>query len=220
LDRVLAESDIITFHVPLTRTGAHPTYHLADNAFFERMKRGCVFLNSARGATIDTDALLAAMDKGTVAHAVVDTWEGEPVYRSDLLRRVDIGTPHIAGHSFEGKVMGTVLVYREACRFLGVPATWSPDNLLPPPLVPELEIDAGGGDEGVLWQIVRPIYDIEADDKRMRQGADLDDKARGVHFDGLRKNYPMRREFRFTRVILANAGPGLRDKTLRLGFRP
>jgi erythronate-4-phosphate dehydrogenase len=154
-----------------------------------------------------------------VAHAVGDTWEGEPVYRPDLLRRADIGTPHIAGHSFEGKVMGTVLVYREVCKFLGVPATWSPDNLLPPSLVPELEIDAAGRrDEAVLWQLVRPVYDIEADDKRLRQGADLDDKARGVHFDGLRKNYPMRREFPFTRVILRNGSGTLKKKIERLGF--
>lgn len=220
LDRILAESDIVTFHVPLTRTGPHATYHLADKAFFEKMKRGAIFFNCARGATTDTDALLAAMDKGTVAHAVIDTWEGEPIYRPDLLARVDIGTPHIAGHSFEGKVMGTVMVYREACKFLGVKATWTPDNLLPPPLVPELDADAAGkSEEAVLWQLVHRVYDIEADDQRMRQGAGLEDKARGVHFDGLRKNYPMRREFRFTKVALRNGPEKLKQKIERLGFR-
>ena len=219
LDKILAESDIITLHVPLTRTGPYATYHMADGSFFGKMKRGGVFFNCARGATVDTDALLTAMDKGIVAHAVIDTWEGEPVYRTDLLNRVDIGTPHIAGHSFEGKVMGTVMVYQEACKFLGMKAAWSPDNLLPPPLVPEVDIDASGkSDEAVLRDIVRRVYDIEADDRRMRQGGGLDDKARGVHFDGLRKNYPMRREFRFTRGVLQNPAPGLVSKVARLGF--
>jgi len=68
---------------------------------------------------------LQALASGRVRHALLDTWEGEPAYRRDIMDRVDLATPHIAGHSFEGKVMGTVLVYREACRFLGVPATWS-----------------------------------------------------------------------------------------------
>jgi erythronate-4-phosphate dehydrogenase len=226
LDQVLDEADIVTFHVPLTRGGTDRTLHMADAAFFRRLKPGCVFVNSARGAVVDTDALIAAMGDGTVSHAVIDTWEGEPAYREDLLERVDIGTPHIAGHSFEGKVMGTVMVYREACRFLGVEAGWTPDALLPEPLVPRLEVDAAGKtDEQVLWEIVKPVYEIEADDRRLRgeKGQGTMDHGQGTggraaHFDGLRKSYPVRREFRFTEVALRNASEDLTDKVFGLGF--
>ncbi|MFC1453356.1 4-phosphoerythronate dehydrogenase [Verrucomicrobiota bacterium] len=133
LDRVLAESDIVTLHVPLSREGPDATFHMAGREFFHRLKPGAVFLNCARGAVVETDALIEALVGGIVSHAVIDTWEGEPEYRTELLDRVDIGTPHIAGHSFEGKVMGTVMVYREVCRFLGLEPTWSPEALLPPP---------------------------------------------------------------------------------------
>jgi len=221
LDRVVAESDIVTFHVPLENGGTDPTFHMADRRLFERLNPGCVFVNCARGAVIDTDALLAAMDSGQVAHAVVDTWEPEPAYRLDLLERTGIATPHIAGHSFEGKVSGTVMVYREASRFLGQEPSWSPDELLPEPIVPHVEVDAAGrGDETVLWDIVRQVYDIESDDKRLRDLADPSREAgRTAHFDGLRKNYAVRREFRFTKVTLRNAAARLISKVRGLGFR-
>ena len=157
---------------------------------------------------------------GKAACAVLDTWEGEPAFRPDVLAKADIATPHIAGHSFEGRVMGTVMVYREACRFLGREATWSPDALLPPPLVPEITLDAAGlSEEQALWQIVRQVYDIEADDRRMRESAAMDEAARGAYFDRMRKEYPMRREFRFTTVHLKNATAMLAQTVAGLGFR-
>jgi len=220
LDEVLKEADIITLHVPLTKTGTDATWHMADRNFFGRMKPGCIFFNCARGAVVNTADLLNAMDEGIVSHAVIDTWEGEPAFSTELLKRADIGTPHIAGHSFEGKVFGTVMVYQEACKFLGVEATWTPDNLLPPPVVPSVDVDCTGlRDEEALWKIASRVYDIEADDRRLRDGTFGDDKVRSAHFDRLRAKYPVRREFRFTRVTLANAQAELAEKVSMLGFQ-
>lgn len=220
LDRILAESDIITVHVPLTKQGPDKTLHLADERFFSRARKGLIFLNAARGPVVDSPALLKALESGQVSHVVLDTWEGEPRYRTDVLDRVDIATPHIAGHSFEGKVMGTVMVYREACRFLGVPATWSHEPLMPPTLVPVVEVDAAGrSDEAVLREVVRKLYDIEADDRRFRESAVADESARAKAFDRLRKDYPERREFHYTEVKLRNGSASLRMKFEGLGFR-
>jgi erythronate-4-phosphate dehydrogenase len=220
LDQVLAESDILTLHVPLTKTGPDATFRMADAAFFARIKPGCIYLNAARGGINVTDALLDAMDRGIVAHAVIDCWEGEPAYRADLLQRADLATPHIAGHSFEGKVMGTVMVYREACRFLGVQPAWSHEPLMPPSLAPEIAADASGRrPEAVLHEIVRRVYDIEADDRRLRDGATADDKKRAAHFDRLRREYPIRREFRSTRTTLRGAPAGLGRTVAALGFK-
>ncbi|MFH1476637.1 MAG: 4-phosphoerythronate dehydrogenase [Verrucomicrobiota bacterium] len=224
LEQVLAEADILTLHVPLTKTGPYPTWHMADPRFFERLKPSIVWLNAARGAAMDSDAFLAANSStaratGKVACAVLDTWEGEPVFRTDVLAKADIATPHIAGHSFEGKVMGTVMVYQAVCRFMGLKPTWTPDDLLPPPLVPEIRLDpAGLSEEAALWRIVRPVYDIEADDQRLRAGAVADSRERGQHFEQLRNNYPIRREFRFTRVALPQGYPRLEAKIRGLGF--
>lgn len=219
LDRVLAGSDIVTLHVPLTAAEPDATRNLADAGFFARLKPGCIFINAARGGIVVTDALLAAMDRGTVAHAVIDCWGGEPAFRLDMLERADLATPHIAGHSFEGKAMGTVIVYREACRFLGIAPTWSHEPMMPPPLVPSLAVRAyGRREEAVLRDLVRPVYDIEADDARLRGGASADPKARAAFFDRLRKDYPMRREFRFTRVTIPDS-PALESKAAALGFQ-
>ncbi|MBN1556717.1 MAG: 4-phosphoerythronate dehydrogenase [Lentisphaerae bacterium] len=211
LEAVLERSDIVTLHVPLTREGGDRTFHLADTAFFESLKPGAVFLNSARGAVVDTDALRAALERGAVAHAVIDTWEGEPAIRGNLLQRAALGTPHIAGYSLEGKVAGTWMVYREACRFLGVAPAWSYEAHLPPPPVPEVTLAAAGRpDQAVLWDLVRRVYAIEADDGRLR--------ADPAGFDAQRKNYPVRREFRFTRVNLEGASARLTNAVRGLGF--
>jgi erythronate-4-phosphate dehydrogenase len=221
LDAVLAESDIVTLHVPLTRAGPDATVGMADAGFFARLKRGCIYINAARGPVNVTDALIAAMDAGTVSHAVVDCWEGEPACSQDLLRRADIATPHIAGHSFEGKVMGTVMVYREACRFLGVEQGWSHEPLMPPPPVPHVTVNAAGRScEDVLHEVVGSVYDIGADDARLRACQGADPKANAGHFDRLRRDYPMRREFRFTRVTLLNTTPAMMNAVTALGFRP
>jgi len=220
LDRVLAESDIVSLHVPLTEAGPDATYHMADARFFERLNRGAIFLNCARGGATDTDALLSAMQRGLVRHAVIDTWEHEPDCRADLLARCDITTPHIAGHSFDGRVMGTVMVYREACRFLGVTPAWTPEPFLPAPPVPEIAMDvAGMTDERSLREIVRRVYDIEGDDRRMRAACAGDVAARVGNFDVLRREYPMRREFRFTRLTLSHASPALLTCVRALGFQ-
>ena len=54
--------------------------------------------------------------------------------------------------------------------------------------------------------------------RRLRAGAAADPKTRGEHFEQLRKNYPIRREFRFTRVVLPQGHPRLEAKIRNLGF--
>lgn len=219
LQTLLAGADIVTTHVPMEKGGSDPTYHLADAVFFGQMRPGTIFINAARGAVVDSPALVAAIDSGHLSHVVLDTWEGEPGgYRDDLLARVDIATPHIAGHSFEGKVGGTEMVYQAVCRFLGRAPLWTAEGNLPLPPVPHITADAAGlTPEALLHGIVRQVYDIMGDDARLRQRDPGVEKA--VHFDHLRKNYPMRREFRFTEVACGNADAALRDTIRALGFR-
>ncbi len=215
LDQLLAESDFVTTHVPMAREGMDPTYHMADRAFFARMRPGAIFVNAARGPVVDTDSMLEAIRNGQLAHVALDTWEGEPAIRQDALMAVDLGTPHTAGYSFEGKVTGTVMVYEAVCRFLGVEPTWTPDALLPAPALPQVTLDAAGRpDAEVLWEVVRQLYDVEREDSALR--ADVPDRA--AHFDALRKHYPIRREFRFTTVTIANGSTQLHDTFAGLGF--
>ena len=217
-DTILAESDIITYHVPMVMDGAWPTWHLLDGAAIARMKPGVVLFNAARGAVADTDALINARRSGKVSALVVDCWEGEPLVRTDLLPHTLLATPHIAGHSFEGKVNGTRQVYQAACQFLGVKPSY--DFHLPPPPVPEIALNAKGQtDEAVLRDLVHAVYPILSDDARFRAGCVGDAASRRRAFDFMRGHYPeSRRQFETTRVMLSNASDSLCRKVAGLGF--
>lgn len=216
LERVLAEADIVTCHVPLTKEGPDATRHLLDAARLAALKPGAVVINAARGPVTDTGALLRALD-ANVGHAVIDCWEGEPDYRPDLLARADLATPHIAGHSYEGKVNGTAMVYRAACGFLGLPPEFSFG--LPPPPLPHWSADAAGrADEDILRGLALAVYDIEADSRRLKESCCADAAARAAAFDRQRGRYPVRREFSATKVTIENSTVKLREKLRGLGF--
>ena len=112
LDYVLENSDIITVHVPLVKNGEFPTLHLIDERFISRMKQGASLINSSRGAVLDERVL--QMHRKKTGRVVLDVWENEPAISMKTLAITDIGTPHIAGYSFDGKVKGMEMVHRFA----------------------------------------------------------------------------------------------------------
>lgn len=217
LDTVLAESDFITMHVPLTYTGDYPTHHMADKTFFEKIKPGAVFINAARGAVVDTNSLIFALTQKIISHAVIDTWENEPLYNTRLLDLSTLATPHIAGYSLEGKVHGTIMVYNNLCDHLDRKPEWGLADLLPAAAIRKIDPQSGLSENETLWNIVSRIYDISQDDKNLRTGPK--DENRASHFKLLRKNYPARREFRWTTVKQDNKHPDLNKKIKALGFQ-
>ena len=215
----LFDADFLTLHVPLTAEGPDKTFHLVDDAFLARMRPTSVLLNSSRGAVVDGKALGRVLRSGRLGAAVLDVWEGEPVIDLGLLDKVAIGTPHIAGYSFDGKVCATEMVYGAACQTLGVEPSWDPATVMPPPRHPRIEIAcAGRSDEAVIREAVLAVYDIEADDRDFRR-IPADPAQHRPFFDKLRKLYPERREFHNTELILPGAGSALRGKLAGLGFR-
>ena len=64
LQTLAKECNVLTFHVPLYKEGKYRTYHLADTAFFQSLKRKPVIINTSRGEVIETDALLNALETG------------------------------------------------------------------------------------------------------------------------------------------------------------
>lgn len=97
LDEVLAEADIVVLTLPLTEK----TRHLFDAARFGRMKPGAVLVNIARGAVVDTEALVQALRAGHLGGAVLDVFEEEPLGEDSPLWDMEhvIITPH---NSFVG----------------------------------------------------------------------------------------------------------------------
>lgn len=217
LDEVIG-CDIVTLHVPLTRVGEDPTFHLVDESVLKKMSPGALLVNTSRGGVVAGGALLRELEAGSIS-AALDVWEGEPDIDIDLLKRVELGTPHIAGYSFEAKVNATVAVYRAACEFFGIEPSWDPAGRMPPADVPEIEIDCfGKSEEDVIRQAVLSIYDIRRDDAALRKIQDLSETDRGFHFEKLRREYPRRREFFNTCVKLKNPISAAVKKLEALGF--
>jgi len=216
----LFECDFITLHTPLTYEGIDRTFHLADQELFNSLKTGCVFINTARGGIVDTTALKQAIKSEKLDSAVLDVWENEPSIDVELLRIVDLSTPHIAGYSLEGKIGGMTMVYEAACKYFGVAAEYGIEDFLPEPQVKSLEVDTRRPDkQQILHETVHQVYPINRDDFNTREIAMVAPENRARFFDDLRKNYPVRREFYNTNVALQGKDDALAKKLRGIGFK-
>jgi len=190
--------DVVTLHVPLTHDGPDATHHMVNEEFLARMKLGAIFVNAARGGVVDSTALCRAVDRGQFGACVLDTFEGEPGIVEGLVERADIATPHIAGHSFDGKVKGTVAMYDAFCAFQGVEATWNSEAGLPPAEHPTHRLDPRADD--ALRRAVSRVYDIMIDHDSLQPIVSLSQPKRGSFFSKLRDEYRVRRSFSRTCV--------------------
>jgi len=216
----LYDCDFITFHTPLTFEGTDKTHHLADESFFKSLKHRCVFINASRGGVVDSSALGTAIKSGRLRAVVLDVWENEPDIDIELLKMVDIGTPHIAGYSLDGKIAGMIMIYKAACEYFDLEPKFDLEDFLPEPAVPELKTNPKiGNDQDALLNAVQKIYRIDKDDAKLRRVSGKPEKDRGQYFDSLRKSYHVRREFQNTRVILKGTNSKLAEKLIGIGFK-
>lgn len=209
LEVLLAESDVVTLHVPLEKRGPYPTFHLIGREALERMRPGAWLLNTCRGPVVDNAALRGRLEAGGLGAAVLDVWEGEPTPDLELLRLVDVATPHIAGYSFDGKVNGTVMVYEAFLKHFHLEPAWHPEAVLDGTGADRLALTPDEGSETRwLHALVRQMYDIGADDVRMRSLLDLPPEERAAYFTACRKNYPRRRTFGRFELDASRVPPG------------
>lgn len=211
--------DVVTLHTPLTTDGLYPTHHLLNEQTFTYFKPSTIFINAARGEVVDTQALMNAIQQKQIGPVVLDVWEHEPDINWDLFNAVTIGTPHIAGHSLDGKANGTNMIYEALCKHLSVEPIWNPAQSLPPSIVPSIRIDTHEtSDEEAAGEIVGRIYDLKADYRRMKELLAVPLEKRPTLFDGLRKDYPVRREFDRTSVGIPKNRSSLSQMLDGLGF--
>lgn len=189
-------SDVVSLHVPLTDAGAHPTQGLLDAAALEALAPGAVLLNAARGGVVDEQALARRLDGGADLAVALDTWAGEPAIDTELLARVDLGTPHIAGHTVEGRLRGTAIVARAAAEVFGAALDWDWRAALPP--APELEL------RDTLVDTILAAYDPRVHDMHLRRLLSLPAERRPrAAIDTIRRDCGQRREFGFHAPVAA-----------------
>lgn len=108
LDFLLKNSDVVTVHCPLNEE----SYRMFDRETFRKMKDGAIFVNTARGAVMDEQAVLDALSSKKLSYAAIDVLEQEPMARDCVLCGAEncIVTPHIAWAPMETRerLMGIV----------------------------------------------------------------------------------------------------------------
>lgn len=215
LDRVIEDCDILALHTPLTRDGAHPTFHLVGAEQIGRLRSGKILLNAGRGEVVDNAALLARLEQHAPPVAVLDVWEGEPRVMPGLLDRVYLGSPHVAGYSQEGKWRGTAMVYEAYCRFAGIaPSVSLPALALPGG--PVLTCPPSESLVGLIASLSGTLCEVARDDAVLRASMLEPDPAQA--FDRLRRDYPPRFEFASC-TITGLVRPEWRDALAAMGFR-
>ncbi len=172
------ESDVITFHTPLTATGVYATKYLADAEFFNNLARRPVIINSARDGVVNETALKQALNSGKISDVVIDCWENEPDIDLELLRMCALGTPHIAGYSADGKANATTMSVQAVARFFGFPLEDFQVQLPPKSL-----IHIG---KQSPYKVFLKNYSIEEDSTKLKQHPEM--------FEVLRNHYSLRRE--------------------------
>jgi len=212
-------AEIITLHVPLTRTGPEATYHLLDEAKLRQLQPQSILINTSRGPVVDNQALKQHLQAGKLGSTVLDVWENEPNIDLQLLEQVAIGTAHIAGYSLNGKVNATLMLHDALCDFLKVTDTAHVQDFMDQPAVPQINLKTTDRpDQQLLTEAFTGIYDILRDDADLRQITQQPPDRHGDYFDQLRRNYPVRTEAHNTTVILEPYRISLAEKLTGLGF--
>lgn len=191
LDKIL-KADIISLHVPLNKAGIDKTVHLLNDQNLKKIKEGTIIINTSRGPVSDNKALLNETRKKHFK-LILDVWENEPDINIELLKITKIGTAHIAGYSLEGKANGTKIIYNSLCQNLNKKPAWEP--LLKKMVEADCSLDQGETVEEKLYNLFSSIYNIERDDKKLKSIYKSGTYKLKEHFDNLRKEYLVRREF-------------------------
>jgi len=119
LDTVVADSTVLSLHVPLTYVGHHATHHLLSAELLATLPDSSLLINASRGDVVDEGALREHVFTERIA-VVLDVWKNEPSIDVELALRAMIATPHIAGYSLHAKLEGARIAGKAWLRWKGI----------------------------------------------------------------------------------------------------
>ncbi|ABD80421.1 4-phosphoerythronate dehydrogenase [Saccharophagus degradans] len=204
------DCDLICCHTPLTRSGPAPTEHMFNTDVFNHLKSGATLLNAGRGGVIDNRALLQYLNTHNDLTVVLDVWESEPDILVELLDAVALGSTHIAGYSYEGRINGSLMIHRALIDYLLAHGEHPEDTRR------AIEAYVAKDKETInvtsFADAVLATYDVRDDDALLRQAV----QGLPASFDMLRKQYRKRREF--SHYQIEAAPPKLMPLLQSLGY--
>ena len=216
LDVLIERCDVLCLHTPLNREGAHATYQLLNAQRIDELAPGSVLLNAGRGDCVDGLALRSRLSgKGDIT-AVLDVWEAEPNIDAGLRDLVSIATPHIAGHSLDGKLRGTWMIQQALARHCDQPIESTFADICPPPALASLHLQHALPPEDALRLCMRAVYDVRRDHDALQRQTQHHGMRKG--FDDCRANYPLRREFATLQIQLSGEAVVLEGLLRGAGF--
>lgn len=211
-EELIAQSDIISFHVPLTFEGENPTWHLLQEKWLDHRSAPLYLINTSRGPVVEEQLLLKAVQNKHIIPLALDVWEFEPQITPELLEQTLITTPHIAGYTLEGKWRGAWMVWESfvsqcSSLFSGTVSEASPSATLSPPntptpidvykfpqlprLAPTLplapDVPSVPLSAEQWFELLLSYYDPRRDSQVL--------KSHPEHFERLRSEYDFRREY-------------------------
>ncbi len=212
LDYILKNSDIISLHVPLNLSGIDKTANMVDVSFLKKMKAESFLINSSRGEVVEEKSLKETIKSGKLKGVILDVWKNEPYLDMELFDLIDIGTPHIAGYSLDGKANGTSMSIQALSKYFKLNLDmWYPEAI-PSPSNSLIMIDGKGKKEQEIFNdAISGTYQIRSDDLKLRNSPQK--------FEELRGNYPGRREFPSYSLKLINTDKVIQEKLIKLGFK-
>jgi len=97
--------NLITLHVPMTYKTEFPTYNMIDKFFLDNIQ-GKTLINTSRGGVVDESELIKLRNINYIS----DVWTDEPCPSNEVIEYALLATPHVAGHSTNGKINGTIML--------------------------------------------------------------------------------------------------------------
>ncbi len=200
----LYDADLLSLHIPYTKSGEHPTSEWIDEKFLKCFPKGIHLLNAARGEVVNENDFLKLKNENFFGKVALDVYHNEPNPDVRVLDAADIATQHVAGYSTTGKIRGTQMLLNEAWVYLGnegeAPKAKNQKNTIDEPIT--------------SWkELPHKVYNPLRDAKNLKEKRESN-LAEG--FDQLRKEYPYRGEY--SDFTLVNQSLELKEMAVKLGF--
>ena len=169
-----------------------------------------MLLNAARGAVVDNQALL----ENSSIVACLDVWEHEPKINLELLKKIQIATPHIAGYTKQAKLRATLAVYTAFLKHFQLTDIHAYQELQQLHGKQTVNIDGCSTWEEIILKIYNPHNDMQ----QMQESLLKDPNRVATNYENLRRYYHLRNEFSAINLT-PQPPPQLRDLLQQLNLR-